>query len=235
MRDPSPESTNTPRADMATEGADAESGGGRANRQNEVYDFIMRHVRENGYAPSIREICTALGLRSTSTVHYHLTALAKRGLIQWEGGKNRAIKVLGREQTLPAALRDEAPRAKGLPIVGRIAAGRPIEAIAEHDEYLTLEDRFDGPELYVLKVKGDSMIEDHIQDGDYVIIKRQDTARDGEIVVCLLDDGEVTLKRLYREPGNRFRLQPANNSMQPIYVDRVTVQGKLVGLLRESF
>lgn len=216
----------------ATEAPEA---GARANRQNEVFDFIMKHVRENGYAPSIREICTALGLRSTSTVHYHLTALAKRGLIQWEGGKNRAIKVLGQGPLSPAARQAEESRSRGLPIVGRIAAGRPIEAIAEHDEYLSFEDRFDGPELYVLKVKGDSMIEDHIQDGDYVIIKKQDTARDGEIVVALLDDGEATLKRFYREPGGRYRLQPANSAMLPIYVDRVTIQGKLVGLLRQDF
>lgn len=195
----------------------------RSNRQNEVFDFIVQSVRENGYAPSIREICTALDLRSTSTVHYHLTALAKRGLIQWEGGKNRAIKVL------------EGAKSPGLPVVGRIAAGRPIEAIAEQDEYLNFEDTFSDPELYVLRVRGESMIEDHIQDGDYVIIKRQDTARDGEIVVALLEDGEATLKRLYREPGGRFRLQPANATMAPIFVERVTVQGKVVGLLRQKF
>ena len=139
----------------------------RSNRQNEVFEFIIQNVRENGYAPSIREICEALGLRSTSTVHYHLTALAKKGLIQWEEGKNRAIKVT------------DGVRGPGLPIVGKIAAGRPIEAIAQADEYLNFEETFNDPELYVLKVKGDSMIEDHIADGDYVIIKRQDTARDG--------------------------------------------------------
>ncbi|MEB3328107.1 MAG: transcriptional repressor LexA [Candidatus Sericytochromatia bacterium] len=215
-----------------SEVSETDMAGGRASRQDEVHAFIVRHVRENGYAPSIREICAALGLRSTSTVHYHLTALARRGIIQWEGGKNRAIKLL-------AGLPGEAPEArlvpKGLPIVGRIAAGRPIEAIAEADEYLDLDACFNGPELFVLRVKGDSMIEDHIADGDYVIIKRQETARDGEIVVALLDDGEATLKRLYREPGGRFRLQPANCAMAPLYVDRVRVQGKVVGLLRAQF
>lgn len=196
----------------------------RTNRQNEVFEFIVQNVRENGYAPSIREICTALGLRSTSTVHYHLTALAKRGLIQWEGGKNRAIKVLVEEEKSP-----------GLPIVGRIAAGRPIEAIAQTDEYLNFDQAYNDPELYVLKVRGDSMIEDHIQDGDYVIIKRQDTARDGEIVVALLEEGEATLKRIYRERDGRIRLQPANASMEPIFVHRVMIQGKVVGLLRQNF
>lgn len=195
----------------------------RSNRQNEVFEFIVQSVRKNGYAPSIREICESLGLRSTSTVHYHLTALAQRGMIEWEGGKNRAIRVL------------EGARPAGLPVVGRIAAGRPIEAIAQHDEYLNFEETFDDPELYVLKVKGDSMIEDHIADGDYVIIKKQDTARDGEIVVALVDEGEATLKRLYREPGGKFRLQPANATMEPIFVDRLLIQGKLVGLLRTRF
>jgi repressor LexA len=199
----------------------------RTSKQTEVFDYIVQHVRENGYAPSIREICTALDLRSTSTVHYHLTALAKRGMIQWEGGKNRAIKVV-------AGVGEE-ERSPGLPIMGRIAAGRPIEAIANEHEYLDLQETFSEPELYVLKVRGDSMIEDHIQDGDYVIIKRQDNARDGEIVVALLDEGEATLKRFYREPNGRFRLQPANSSMEPIFVERVQIQGKVVGLLRQSF
>jgi repressor LexA len=197
----------------------------RTSKQTEVFEFIMQHVRENGYAPSIREICTALGLRSTSTVHYHLTALAKRGLIQWEGGKNRAIKVLVNNE--------EDERSPGLPILGRIAAGRPIEAISEGAEYLNFDEQFNEPKTYVLKVRGESMIEDHIQDGDYVIIKEQNNAKDGEIVVAMLDDGEVTLKRFYREPGGKFRLQPANASMEPIFVDRVQIQGKMVGLLRQ--
>lgn len=196
--------------------------GPRTNRQDEIFEFIVESARRNGYAPSIREICQALGLRSTSTVHYHLTALAKRGLIEWEDGKNRAIRVV-----------DNAP--KGLPIVGRIAAGRPIEAIAEADEFLDLSETFNDPALYVLRVKGDSMIEDHIADGDLVIIRKQDTARDGEIVVALVEDAEATLKRIYKEKDGRIRLQPANAAMEPIFVDRVTVQGKLVGLLRNRF
>ncbi|MEB3284969.1 MAG: transcriptional repressor LexA [Candidatus Sericytochromatia bacterium] len=203
----------------------------RATRQNDVYRFIVDHVHANGYAPSIREICEALGLRSTSTVHYHLTVLAKRGLIEWADGKNRAIRLLG--SAAPKATFQTSSR--GLPIVGRIAAGRPIEAIAQSDEFLDLETQFAGTDVYVLQVKGDSMIEDHIQDGDYVIIKRSETARNGDIVVALLDSGEATLKRFYRERGGRFRLQPANRSMAPLLVDRLTIQGKLIGLLRSQF
>jgi len=203
----------------------------RATRQNDVYRYIVEHVRENGFAPSIREICHALGLRSTSTVHYHLTQLAERGLIDWAEGKNRALRLLG--AAAPNASAEE--RSRGLPIVGRIAAGRPIEAISDTQEFLNLETKFAGPDVFVLKVKGDSMIEAHIQDGDYVIIKRQETARNGDIVVALLDSGEATLKRLYRERGGGFRLQPANRSMAPLVVDKLTIQGKLIGLLRSEF
>jgi repressor LexA len=203
----------------------------RATRQNDVYRYIVEHVRENGFAPPIREICHALGLRSTSTVHYHLTQLAERGLIDWAEGKNRALRLLG--AAAPNASAEE--RSRGLPIVGRIAAGRPIEAISDTQEFLNLETKFAGPDVFVLKVKGDSMIEAHIQDGDYVIIKRQETARNGDIVVALLDSGEATLKRLYRERGGGFRLQPANRSMAPLVVDKLTIQGKLIGLLRSEF
>jgi repressor LexA len=195
----------------------------KTSRQTEVLEFIICNIREHGYAPSIREICLGLGLRSTSTVHYHLTALAKKGLIQWEEGKNRAITVL------------EGVKSPGLPIVGRIAAGRPIEAITQADEYLNLEETFNDPDLFVLRVRGDSMIEDHIADGDLVIIRKQETARDGEIVVALVGEGEATLKRFYREGGGRFRLQPANAEMAPIYVEQLTIQGKVVGLLRKNF
>lgn len=203
----------------------------RATRQNDIYKFIVKHVHENGFAPSIREICQALGLRSTSTVHYHLTTLAKRGLIEWADGKNRAIRLLG--SAAPKAAFHEPSR--GLPVVGRIAAGRPIEAIAESEEFIDLETKFAGTDVYVLKVKGDSMIEDHIQDGDYVIIKRQETARNGDIVVALLEGGEATLKRFYRERNGGFRLQPANRAMAPLVVDKLDIQGKLIGLLRAQF
>lgn len=201
-------------------------------RQDEVFAYLADHVRRHGYAPSIREIGEALGLRSTSTVHHHLTALAKRGLIAWDGGKNRAIRVLAADPA-DAPLVFEAPaEARGLPLLGRIAAGSPIDAIAQADERVDLDAMFQGPERYMLKVRGDSMIEDHIQDGDYVIVQACDKVRDGEIAVCLVEEDEVTLKRLYKEANGLFRLQPANASMAPLFVERVTVQGKVVGVVR---
>lgn len=199
-------------------------------RQDEVFAYLADHVRRHGYAPSIREIGEALGLRSTSTVHHHLTALAKRGLIAWDGGKNRAIRVLVQEAEAVAF--EASTEVRGLPMLGRIAAGRPIDAIAQADERIDLDALFNGPERYMLKVRGDSMIEDHIQDGDMVVVQATERVRDGEIAVCLLEDDEVTLKRLYKEPNGLFRLQPANASMAPIFAERVQVQGKVVGVVR---
>ncbi len=203
-------------------------------RQQEVLDYLRRAIAERGYVPSIREIVEALGVHSTSTIHYHLTGLAERGLIRWEKGKNRAIQLLegtpaaAAPAPAPIPFPEEAPR---LPILGRIAAGRPIEAIGDGTETLDLAGMWATGNNYVLEVKGESMIEDHIMPGDMVIVKPQATARDGEIVVALLDNGEATLKRLYRESG-RIRLQPANSAMDPIYVDSVTVQGRVVGVIR---
>lgn len=199
-------------------------------RQQEVLDYLRRAIAERGYVPSIREIVEALGVHSTSTIHYHLTGLAERGLIRWEKGKNRAIQLMEHPASAPApvALPEETPK---LPILGRIAAGRPIEAIGDGTETLDLTGLWATGNNYVLEVKGESMIEDHIMPGDMVVVKPQATARDGEIVVALLDTGEATLKRLYREAG-RIRLQPANSTMEPIYVDSVTVQGRVVGVIR---
>lgn len=194
-------------------------------RQQEVLDYLRRSIAERGYVPSIREIVDALGVHSTSTIHYHLTGLAERGLIRWDKGKNRAIQLT--ELSTPA--HDAAAR---LPIAGRIAAGRPIEAIESGDEHLDLAGLWGDTGHYVLEVKGTSMIEDHIMPGDLVVVKPQASARDGEIVVALLENGEATLKRLYKEPG-RIRLQPANASMEPLYVDAVTVQGRVVGVIRQ--
>lgn len=199
-------------------------------RQQEVLDYLRRAIAERGYVPSIREIVEALGVHSTSTIHYHLTGLAERGLIRWEKGKNRAIQLLEAEPAPALRPPVELPEAR-LPILGRIAAGRPIEAIGDGTETLDLSGLWATGNNFVLEVKGESMIEDHIMPGDMVVVKPQATARDGEIVVALLDSGEATLKRLYREDG-RIRLQPANATMDPIYVDSVTVQGRVVGVIR---
>lgn len=198
-------------------------------RQQQVLDFLKRSIRERGYVPSIREIGEALDLHSTSTIHYHLTMLAERGLIRWERGKNRAIQMV---DAMPVnGPESEHEEARGLPLLGRIAAGSPIEAIGDGTERVDLSELWTQHENFMLEVKGESMIDDHIAPGDWVVVKPQVTARDGEIVVALLDDGEATLKRLYREKG-RFRLQPSNAAMAPIWADKVTIQGRVVGVIR---
>ncbi len=193
-------------------------------RQLEVLDFLRMSLREQGYVPSIREIASALGLQSTSTIHHHLTGLAERGLIRWEKGKNRAIQLLDE----PAAAPGE------LPILGRIAAGSPIEALGDGQETLDLAGLWAQGGNYLLEVKGQSMIEDHIAPGDLVVVRPQPSAHDGEIVVALIEGQEATLKRLYRE-ADRVRLQPANAEMEPIYVrpDQLLIQGKVIGVIRQ--
>lgn len=196
-------------------------------RQQQVLEYLRRSLREKGYVPSIRELGEELGLKSTSTIHYHLTGLAERGLIRWDKGKNRAIQIL--EDGVPESVHSST-RPATFAMAGRIVAGAPIEAIEGLDE-VDLASLWSPEEMFLLEVKGESMIEDHITPGDWVVVRRQQAARDGDIIVALLDNGEATLKRLYREKG-RIRLQPANASMDPIYVDRVTIQGKVVGLIR---
>jgi repressor LexA len=193
-------------------------------RQLEVLDFLRMSLREQGYVPSIREIASALGLQSTSTIHHHLTGLAERGLIRWEKGKNRAIQLLDE----PAAAPGE------LPILGRIAAGSPIEALGDGQETLDLASLWAQGGNYLLEVKGQSMIEDHIAPGDLVVVRPQPSAHDGEIVVALIEGQEATLKRMYRE-ADRVRLQPANCEMEPIYVrpDQLLIQGKVIGVIRQ--
>jgi repressor LexA len=195
-------------------------------RQREVLDFLRRSLRERGYVPSIRELGEALGLRSTSTIHYHLTGLAERGLIRWDKGKNRAIQLIG------GGPRGDSGAAV-LPLAGRLVAGSPIEAIEGIDE-VDLATIWPTDKVFLLEVKGQSMIDDHIAPGDWVVVRKQATAHDGDIVVALLDDGEATLKRLYRDKGGRYRLQPANPEMSPIYVPsgRLAIQGRVVGVIR---
>ena len=197
----------------------------RASHENQqkILDFIKSEIEEKGYPPSVREICAAVGLRSTSTVHAHLNHLESQGLIRRDPTKPRALEVLDGSQS----------RGRSVPLVGRVTAGQPILAIENIDEYLTLPQSVLGQgKMFSLRVEGESMIDAGIMDGDIVVLRQQDTAENGEIVVAMTDENEATLKRIYYEP-NRVRLQPENPTMAPIYVDNVTVLGKLVALIRQ--
>jgi repressor LexA len=201
-------------------------------RQQAILEFVNEHCSMHGYPPTVREIGSAVGLASSSTVHAHLANLERLGHLRRDPTKPRALGVVGREA--PAATVEALPDApvRVLPLVGQIAAGTPI--LAEQN----VEDEIGVPELltasgenFILRVRGDSMIDDGILDGDYVVIRRQQDATDGEIVAALVDGGEATVKRLYRESG-RVRLQPANPALRPTYPDDVEVLGKVVGVFR---
>lgn len=189
-------------------------------RQREVYEFIRERIRNRGYGPTVREIGTQFDILSPNGVMCHLKALEKKGLIIRDPEKARAIQ-----------LATETPQGTGLPLAGRIAAGLLQEAIEEH-ERIDFGELFDSDDHFVLEVHGDSMIEDHIADGDYVVIRRQKTALRGETVVALTDENEATLKRWYPESG-RVRLEPANSTMKPIYVKNARVLGVVVGVVRK--
>jgi len=194
-------------------------------RQKEVLDFISNFVQRNGYSPSFEEIARGLGLKSLATVHKHITNLQKKGLLQRAHNRSRSIDVI--PQRSPRKVMDR------LPLMGRIAAGKPVEAI-ETAETISLSDIIGNREVYALEVRGDSMRDEHIVSGDYVLVERTQMAREGEIVVALIDGVDATLKRFYRE-GNLIRLQPSNSEMKPIYAPAlsVSIQGKVLGMLRK--
>lgn len=191
-------------------------------RQQAVYEFIREKIRHRGYGPTVREIGQKFGIRSPNGVMCHLKALEKKGLISREPNMSRAIQ-LAAEPIQPG----------GLPLVGRIAAGALHEAI-EQSERLDLHELFDpaDKDLFLFEVHGDSMIEDQIADGDYVVVHRQESAEKGQIVVALTDENEATLKRWFPE-RNRIRLQPANSAMKPIFVKDARVVGVVVGVVRK--
>jgi repressor LexA len=191
-------------------------------RQREIYSFIRSKIQGRGYGPTVREIGNEFGIKSPNGVMCHLKALQKKGLIHREPNMSRAIQLLD-DPTMA--------RPGGLKLLGRIAAGHPIEAVEQADE-LDFHDWEGADDKFALKVTGDSMIDEHIADGDFVVIRKQEQARDGQIVAVQDDDGEATLKRLFREK-NRVRLEPANKTMKPIYRDRVKVLGILVGVVRK--
>ncbi len=193
-------------------------------RQKEVLDFLSTFTARNGYSPSYEEIAAGLGLSSLATVHKHIANLHAKGLLQRAQNRSRSIDVIPQR-----AARKSSDR---LPLLGRIAAGKPVEAI-QNAETISLNDIIGAREVFALEVHGDSMRDEHIISGDYVLVERTRTAREGEIVVALIDGSEATLKRFYHE-GNLIRLQPSNSEMKPIYApaDNVSIQGKVLGVLR---
>ena len=193
-------------------------------RQKEVLDFLESFVTRNGYSPSFEEIARGLDLKSLATVHKHITNLEKKGLLDRVHNRSRSIDVL------PVGTRTRT--SERLPLMGRIAAGLPVEA-AENTESISLHDVVGNKDVFALEVRGDSMRDEHIISGDYVLVERTRTARQGEIVVALVRGSETTLKRFYLE-GSQVRLQPANLEMEPIMVPaaQVAIQGRVLGVLR---
>jgi len=202
-------------------------------RQKEVLDFIADFVEENGYSPSYEELAQGLKLASLATVHKHIQALESRNYLQRMFNQSRSIEVSAKYVQERRKSR-QVLRSTEVPLVGRIAAGSPVEAIEGH-ETLQFADFAGKGDTFALQVSGESMIEDHILSGDYVLVERTQQANDGEIVAALVGGRETTLKRLYHEPGGRIRLQPANASMQPILVDasEVQIQGRVLAVLRK--
>jgi repressor LexA len=199
-------------------------------RQREVYDFIKNFIERKGYSPSFEEMCAGLKLNSLATVHKHLTNLEKKGLVRRDHNRSRAIDIVPerKAKVFVAQLQEQS-----LPLVGVIAAGRPLETY-ENPETISLQDVTRSKEVFVLQVRGDSMQDEHIMNGDYVMVEKMKYVRNGEIVVALVGGSDTTLKRFYKE-GSTVRLQPSNAAMAPIMVPAqdVEVQGRVIGVLRK--
>ncbi len=196
-------------------------------RQREILDFLAAHVAEHGYAPSFEEIAEAMGYASLATVHEHLSNLEKKGVIRRAFNESRGIEVLHKARV---------PGLVELPLLGLVAAGQPIEAIEGPDTLAVPEEMLPASgRSFVLTVRGDSMIDEQIRDGDLIIVHERSTARNGETVVALVGGTHATVKKLYREKDGRIRLQPANERLDPIIVpaEEVTVQGVVVGVMRK--
>jgi repressor LexA len=200
-----------------------------SKRQEDILAFIKEEVRKKGYPPSVREIGEAVGLASSSTVHGHLARLESKGLIRRDPTKPRAIEILELDNV--TELR---PNVVNVPLVGKVTAGLPITAIENIEEFFPLPETFGTSEdnLFMLEIMGDSMIEAGILNGDYVVVKQQQTANNGDIVVAMTEDDEATVKRFFKEQSY-FRLQPENSSMDPIIVEQVSILGKVVGVYRQ--
>ncbi len=196
-------------------------------RQKEILDHIEAYIREWGYAPSFEEIAEHFGYSSLATVHEHLSNLERKGYIRKSYNESRSIELVPQETPPPTI---------ALPLLGTVAAGLPIEAIHDQEALSVPPDMVRrGRNNFVLRVQGNSMIEEQIRDGDYIVVAEQRSAEDGQMVVALVGGDSATVKKLYREPGNRVRLQPANVTMQPIIedADNVAIQGVVVGVIRK--
>jgi len=200
-------------------------------RQRQVYDYISRFVSEKGYSPSFEEIGDGLGLSSLATVHKHISNLEKKGLLTRDYNRSRSIDLLPPKGRLKQSM--AVNTAVVLPLMGRIAAGQPIQAI-ENPETISLADFVQSKEVFVLQVRGDSMQDEAILDGDYVLVEKSKTAHNVDIVVAVVNRDDATLKRFYRE-GDNIRLQPSNVNMKPIVVHAsvVEIQGRVIGVLRK--
>lgn len=201
-----------------------------SNRQQAILEFIRNEVRAKGYPPSVREIGEAVGLASSSTVHGHLDRLEKKGLIRRDPTKPRAIELLSAEESDHAHMYSQ--MIAKVPIVGKVTAGQPITATENIEDYFPLPDHYvNDQNVFMLTVEGNSMIEAGIHNGDFVIVRQQQTANNGDIVVAMTEDDEATVKTFYKEKDH-IRLQPENSTMEPIRLNHVTILGKVIGLFR---
>ncbi|MGX9292491.1 transcriptional repressor LexA [Bacillus sp. A015] len=199
-----------------------------SKRQLDILTFIKEEVKSKGYPPSVREIGEAVGLASSSTVHGHLARLETKGLIRRDPTKPRAIEVLDEEEmNIPKSA------VMNVPVIGKVTAGLPITAIENVEEYFPLPETFAAPDeqVFMLEIMGESMIDAGILDKDYVIVRQQSTANNGDIVVAMTEEDEATVKRFYKE-DTHFRLQPENPSMEPIILQNVSILGKVIGVFR---
>lgn len=200
-------------------------------RQRQILQFIYDNVEARGYPPTVREICDAVGLVSTSTVHGHLARLEEKGYLFKDSSKPRALEITDKGRELLGIKTD-----KGIPMVGTVTAGQPITAVEDIEGYFPMPPMLaqtNGENYFMLKIRGESMINAGIYNGDYVIVRQQPNADNGEIVIAMTEDNEATCKRFYREDGH-FRLQPENDTMAPIILDSVQILGKVVSLYRDN-
>ena len=207
------------------------------DRQREIYEYVVAYVDEHGYPPTVREIGEEVGLASPSTVHAHLANLERAGYIRRDPTKPRALELLGRERPASVGSLGEAARVRVLPLVGQVAAGGPLLAEQNVEDHLAVPEPLSSGsgEEFLLRIRGESMIEAGIMPDDYIVVRRQQTATNGDIVVALAGDDEATdeatVKRFFRD-GSKIRLQPENQTMEPLFPDHVQILGKVTGVFR---